>query len=145
MRKRPNSAPPTFFVDLDLGLFFYEQLSQDGRFNVEFHDQHFPQRAVDDSEWLALTAKKGWIGVTHDKRLQREHRELIRRAAARVLIVVGHRRVREHASNFLVTYPKIERFVRKNSGPYTAKIYHPTPKDLKKLRPTGRVEMWGDW
>jgi hypothetical protein len=44
-----------------------------------------------------------------------------------------------------VTYPRIERFVRDRSGPYTAKLYHPTPSDLKKLKPKGRIELWGVW
>ncbi|MDZ7643576.1 MAG: hypothetical protein U5K76_04675 [Woeseiaceae bacterium] len=104
----------------------------DGRFNVEFHDTHFPCRAPDDSERLTLIAERGWVGVTHDRKIRRDHRLIIERSGARVIIVVGTRPLQEQSANFIATYPKIERFVGKHSGPYTAKLYQPTAKDMEK-------------
>ena len=95
--------------------------------------------------WLRLVAGKDWIAVTHDKKIRAHHREIIATCAVKVLIIVGSRTMAEHAANFLATYPRIDRFVRNRAGPYTAKVYHPVPADLKKLKPKGRVELWGDW
>lgn len=137
--------PPTFFVDRDLGPNFFNRIAADGRFRVEFHDSYFPDPTTDDSVWLRFVAEKGWIAVTHDKKIRAHHREVIAAHAAKVLIVVGGRTMADHAANFLVTYPRIERFVRTRAGPYTAKVYHPAAADLKKLKPKGRIELWGDW
>jgi hypothetical protein len=137
---------PTFFVDRDLGPRFASKLATDSRYNVEYHDTHFPDPKTDDSEWLTLIAAKSWVGVTHDGRLRADHRPIVAMHGSRVLIVVGRRTIEEQAENFIVTYPRILRFVSKRPGPYTAKLYHPTPRELKlKLKPKGRVELWGNW
>lgn len=141
-RKLPESF--TYFIDVDLGIHFFTALSTDERFRVEFHDQHFP-RGTDDSVWLTHIAERGWIAVTHDRKMRRDHRPIIARARARVIVVVGRRPLAEQAENFLATYSSIERFVRKHSGRYMAKLYCPTEADRKKLKPKGRLEMWGEW
>ena len=140
---RPPDAP-TFFVDIDLGIHFFTNLSADGRFKVEFHDAHFPKAGTDDAEWLRFIAEKGWIGVTHDKKIRRHHRSIITACGARVIIVVGNRPLADQAANFRATYAPIERFVRDRPGPYVAKLFYPTPKDQLKLKPKGRIELWGD-
>jgi PIN like domain len=136
---------PTFFVDRDLGPRFFNSLAADRRFGVEYHDAHFHDPATDDSVWLQLVAEQGWIAITHDRKIRAHHREIIAAYRARVIIIVGKRTMADHAANFLATYPRIERFVQHRSGPYTAKLYHPTPGDLKKLKPKGRIELWGTW
>lgn len=73
----PSRDRLTFFVDIDLGIHFYRHLSEDDRFGIEFHDDHFPDRAPDDSEWLTLVAKRGWVGVTHDRKIRRDHRPIM--------------------------------------------------------------------
>jgi len=137
--------PPTFFVDRDLGPTFVKHIAADGRFRVEFHDNHFRDSTTDDSVWLRFVAENDWVAVTHDTKIRAHHRAIIAANSAKVLIIVGSRTVPEHAANFLVTYPRIERFIRNRKGPYTAKVYHPAPADLKKLRPKGRIELWGKW
>ena len=141
---RPLDAP-TFFIDRDLGPSFFGAVAADGRFGAEFHDTHFPDPTTDDSVWLRLIAAKGWIGVTHDKKIRAQHRAIIAANRARVIIVVGQRTMAEHSANFIATYPSIERFVRRRPGPYTAKLYHPAPANLRKLKPKGRIELWGEW
>jgi hypothetical protein len=142
MSKRRDAA--TFFVDVDLGINFYTALRVDNRFGVEFHDNHFAE-GTDDADWLTLIAAKGWIGVTHDQKIRRDHRPIIAAFKARVIVVVGRRPLEEHAANFIATYPRIERFMRDAPPPYVAKLYHPTPGDLKRLKPRGRIEYWGKW
>ena len=142
MRRRPEA--PTFFVDRDLGVHFFEALSADDRFKVEFLEHHFDQD-TDDAVWLAHIAAMGWIGVTHDKRIKRDHRSIIAYFKASVIVVVGRKPLAEHAANFVATYPRIERFVRDHSGAYVAKLYHPSSAEAAKLKPKGRIELWGEW
>jgi hypothetical protein len=141
---RPRDSP-TFFVDRDLGPRFFNSLAADGRFGVEFHDTHFRDPTTDDSVWLRLVAERNWVAVTHDKKIRSQHRQIIAAYRARVIIAVGNRSMAEHAANFIVTYARIERFLRHHAGPYTAKLYHPAAADLKKRSPKGRIELWGEW
>ena len=140
--RRPD--PPTFFIDVDLGIHFYTALRADGRFNVEFHDRYFDE-GTDDAEWLEHIARMGWIGVTHDRKIRRDHRPIISHFGASVIVVVGRRPLAEHAANFRQTYPRIERFVRRHPAPYVAKVFHPPPAEMKRLKPKGRIELWGEW
>jgi hypothetical protein len=141
---RPRE-PLTFFVDRDLGPQFFDLLAVDGRFSVEFHDKHFNDPTTDDSQWLPFVAEKDWIAVTHDKKIRAHHRPIIADYRVKVVIAVGSRTVADHAHNFLTTFPRIERFVRDRPGPYTAKLYHPAPAELKRFKPKGRIELWGEW
>lgn len=60
----------TFFTDRDSGGDFHGALVAAG-LSVERHDDHFnPWKIVEDHEWIALCASKGWIGVTSDRRIR---------------------------------------------------------------------------
>lgn len=60
-----------------------------------------------------------------------------------LLIMVGAAPYPELAENFVRTRARIEAFVRRHSPPFIARVYRPTPSELKKkLRATGRVELW---
>ncbi len=142
MKKRLESF--TFFVDRDLGPRFFRSLVSDVRFNVEFHDEHFKDPSTDDSIWLRFIADRGWVGVTHDKRIRRDHGTIIRAHGARVIVVVGQHPLAAQAKNFRDTYAKIERFVRNTRPPFVAKLYQPSGRDRAKLKPKGRIESWLD-
>jgi len=117
----------------------------DDRYSTQFLSDHFPDNA-DDGVWIAYTAVHGWIAITHDKKMRRQHRHMIARTSARIIIIAGNRTLQSQAQNFRTSFPQIERFVRKHSGPYMAKLTQPSPRDRDlKLNPHGRVEMWGDW
>jgi hypothetical protein len=137
---------PTFFIDRDLGPHFFQALQVDDRFGVEDHNAHYRGRAPDDSEWLQLVAANNWVAVTHDRKIRAQHRSIIAAYRAKVIIVVGNRPLADQSYNFRETYPRIERFIRGRAGPYTAKLHYPSPSELnKKLRPRGRIELWGEW
>jgi hypothetical protein len=130
---------------VDLGKNFYEAISSDERFATEFLTAHFPANA-DDDVWIPFVAERGWIAVTHDKKIRRQHRPMIARASAAILIVAGDHALDMQARNFIASFASIDRFIRKNRGPYTAKLHQPSLRDREtKVKPRGRVEMWGDW
>lgn len=140
MRKLPDLI--TYFVDADLGSSFHATLSDDDRFAVEFHDDHFPA-GTDDEDWLEHIASMGWIGLTHDRKMRRQHRQIIQNCGARVIVLVGHHPMAELAQNFRASYPKIERFVRNHDAPYVARLRRPTPKELRtKQKPKGHIVLW---
>ena len=142
-RQRRDPERLDFFVDRDLGRGFYEVLAADPRFNTYRHDDHFDQD-TEDPDWIVPTADCGWIGVTHDKAITRNHWNVIKRADARLLIAVG-KDFQAMAKNFLATYARIERFVRKRKAPFAGRIYLPTPKDLKRGNPKniqGSIREW---
>ena len=58
---------PVYFTDRDLGKQFPGILAQSG-FAVERHDQHFAYDAADE-KWLRFVGERGWIAVTHDRRI----------------------------------------------------------------------------
>jgi hypothetical protein len=143
MRKPPE--PLTFFIDADLGTRFFQAIALDPRFSTEFLGRHFPQ-STDDGVWIDFISTNGWIAVTHDKRIRRQHRQMIARTSARIIILAGTSSLESQAQNFRASFPQIERFVRSHSGPFTAKLRQPTLRDRQfKLKPSGHIEMWGDW
>jgi hypothetical protein len=54
-------------------------------------------------------------------------------------LIVGKAPFAELAQNFVVTLPKVTKFIDKNSRPFIAKIYRPAKE---KTRRAGSVEMW---
>ena len=136
-------AAPIFFTDRDLGRHFPELLRSAG-LNVERHVDHFSDSAPDE-EWIAAVAERGWIAITHDKRISRRpnEREAVFRAGLGLLIVVGAAPHAELATSFIATLPRIASFLGKHDPPFIARVYRPTPADVaKKRHPVGRVELW---
>lgn len=142
--KKPRS-PLTFFVDADLGKGFYEAIRRDDRFLAEFHDNHFDP-GTDDDVWISSMAAWGWIAISHDGKIRSHHRSIVRAAHARIIVAAGDWTPAQHAENFLMTFAKVERFVRKHPGPYMARLRQPPPRDRqRKLRPVGDIVLWADF
>jgi hypothetical protein len=132
-----------FFTDRDLGKQFPAILAAAG-LNVERHDDHFAPDTPDE-EWLEAVGRRGWIAVTHDKRIRHKPNELSAVIAHRValLIVVGHVPFPDLARSFVATRARIERFVAKHSPPYIAKVYRASLDELaRKPMASGRIEQW---
>lgn len=132
-----------FFTDRDLGHRF-PQVLRDAGLNVERHGDHFAHDTPDE-QWIAEVAKRGWIAISHDKAISRRpnEREAVLDAGLALLIVVGGAPHAELADSFVATLPAIERFLGRRDPPFVARVYRPTPVDLKKKRrPIGRIELW---
>ena len=99
---------------------------------VHMHNQVFPDRTP-DRVWIPEVAKRGWIILTRDKRLQTRHIEWMAflRAKARVLWFKGDRASDvEIMEGFLLALPKVDRLVGLLKPPY-----------IIKITPAGHVEQ----
>ena len=68
---------------------------------VERHGDHFAPDCP-DSDWLAAVSAKGWIALTHDKRIRYKPNEL---------------------AAVVATSPDVLKFIAAHQPPYIAKVY----------------------
>jgi len=132
-----------FFTDRDLGTRFPEILRSAG-LSVEHHRDHFPPDARDE-DWLATIGTRGWIALTHDRRIRYKPNELaaVVRHRVALLVLVGRAPYPTLATAFVATLPRIESFLARHEAPFIAKVLQPSPAELR-LNPSapGRVELW---
>ena len=108
---------------------------------IVLHDDVFPAaQKVPDDEWLRYTARHRLIGVSHDSKIRytSASRDDIIRHGARLLILKGKASHDGLARNFVLTYPAVERFLRRHDAPFIAKVY----RDPHVATRPGRVELW---
>lgn len=132
-----------FFTDRNLGKQFPSILKAAG-LAVERHDAHFAPDASDE-EWLRFVGSRGWIAISHDKRIRHKPNELAAVVAHRValLIVVGRAPFPELARSFVASRSIIERFVERHEPPYIAKVYRASEGARSKhALASGRIEKW---
>jgi hypothetical protein len=132
-----------FFTDRDLGISFPAILAAAG-LSVERHRDHFPPDCSDD-RWLAVVGQRGWVAVTHDRRIRHKPNELAAVIDARVslLVVVGRAPFPELAHSFLATLPRIQSFLSRHGPPFIAKVYRPSVVEIgRNPAAPGRVELW---
>lgn len=115
----------TFFTDRDSDGDLHRTLVA-ANLSVKRHDDHFdPYRIVEDYEWLDLCARRGWIGVTSDRRIRRN--PLAQRAIiggqGRVLVNIGKATHAEKGANFVVSLDLIFSFLDSTPGPWIGKVY----------------------
>jgi hypothetical protein len=138
-----NGRPEVFFTDRDLGKRFPEILREAG-LTVRRHDDHFDPETPDEV-WLATVGARGWIALTHNRRIRYKpnQRDAVIQHGVVLLVVVGDAPFPELARNFVVTLPRVRRFLARNRPPFIAKVYRPTPAHGTRPRPVpGRVERW---
>lgn len=134
---------PVFFTDRDLGKRFPDILSASG-LAVERHADHFPPDCRDEV-WLEEIGKKGWIAITHDRRIRYKTNELAAVMQHRValLVIIGHAPYPELARAFVATQGRVAHFLQKHTPPFIAKVYRPTAsKDVSNKSAPGRIELW---
>lgn len=132
-----------YFTDRDLGKRF-PQILRDAGLTVERHDDHFSPWTPDE-EWLATVGERGWVAITHDRRIRYKPNELEAVIANRValLVLVGKSASEELAQAFVATHPAIERFISKRSPPFVAKVFRGArPASSGARWSTGRIELW---
>jgi predicted nuclease of predicted toxin-antitoxin system len=125
--KKHSSSPPedlTFFIDRCLGK---EPLASSLRaldWNIELHDDHFPQDAP-DTLWLSEAGQRGWIVLSKDQRIRFRplEREMLVESRCRVFILTaGSLSSRQIADIFVRAAPKIERMARQQPPPFQAYV-----------------------
>jgi hypothetical protein len=132
-----------YFTDRDLGTRFPDILRAAG-LTVERHADHFVHDAPDE-EWLAVAGRRGWIALTHNRRIRYAPNELQAVIDHRVslLVLVGHAPFPDLAHAFAATLPRIERFLQRHEPPFIAKVYRPSPAETaRRATAHGRIELW---
>lgn len=133
----------TFFTDRDLGKRFPAILRSAG-ISVEGHGDHFRDDAKDE-DWIVEVGKRGWAVVTRDKRIRYKPNELaaVKTAGIAMFVLSGKAPHAVLAQNFVNTIDRVEAFVFKHERPFIAKVYLPSPSELKrKPNADGKVELW---
>ena len=132
-----------YFTDRDLGKRFPEILRAGG-LTVERHDDHFAPETGDEV-WLESVGRRGWIALTHDRRIRYKpnERDAVMRHGVALLVIVGAAPFPELARAFVATGPAIERFLSRHTPPFIAKIHRPPPGERpRRGAASGRIELW---
>jgi hypothetical protein len=132
-----------YFTDRDLGKRFPEILKSGG-LKVERHADHFAHDTPDET-WLEEIGKRGWIALTHDRRIRYKPNELNAVVQHRValLVIVGGAPFPDLARAFVTSLPVVENFLRRHKPPFIAKVFRPTPAEIARRRTApGRIELW---
>ncbi len=132
-----------YFTDRDLGKRFPEILKSGG-LAVERHGDHFAHDTPDET-WLEEIGKRGWIALTHDRRIRYKpnERDAVIRHGVALLVIIGKVPFPELAQNFVNSRAVIENFLRGHKPPLIAKIYRPSSSAIAQNSVTpGRVELW---
>ena len=132
-----------YFTHRDLGRRFPEILKTGG-LTVERHADHFEPDTPDET-WLEEIGKRGWIALTHDRRIRYKpnERHAVMRNGVGLLVIVGAAPYPDLAQAFLATLPRIEHFLARHSPPFIAKVYRPSPGETaKESTAPGRIELW---
>ncbi len=132
-----------FFTDRDLGTRFPDILAAAG-LKVERHRDHFPPDCADE-EWLRTIGNRGWVAVSHDKRIRYKpnERAAVVRHSVTLIVVVGKAPFSQLARHFVATVPRIADFLAKHTSPLIAKVYRPLPAELAKNPDApGTVALW---
>lgn len=132
-----------YFTDRDLGSRFPEILRSSG-LTVERHADHFAPDTADEV-WLKEVGTRGWIALTHDRRIRYKpnERDAVMRHNVALLVIIGAAPFAELAHAFVATLPRIEHFLARHKPPFIAKVYRPSPADAAQHGAApGRVELW---
>ena len=132
-----------YFTDRELGKQFPAILASAG-IKVERHRDLFQQDGTDE-QWLEYCGTKNRVAITHNERIRYTPNELaaVVLHKVRLLVVVGHAPVAELARNFVNTLPKVVAFLAANKAPVIAKIYRPSPGDLRHdPAAAGQITRW---
>ena len=120
----PPNPPLVFFIDRSLGQKVIASKLRECGVQVEIHDHHFPQNALDE-DWISEVGKRGWVVLTKDDRIRYRPAALesYRRNKVRVFIFgSGEMKAQEMADAFTKALPKILRFIRNKPAPFFARI-----------------------
>ena len=94
---------------------------------------------------MRLVGERGWVAVSHDRRIRYKRNELtaVKTYRVRLLVVVGKIPLRILANSFIATRHRVEAFLEEHPAPVIAKVYRATPKELMNTpNAPGRIEKW---
>ena len=100
-----------FFTDRDLGSRFPEILAA-AELTVERHRDHFAPDCADEV-WLRSIGQRGWVALTHDRRIRYKPNELsaVIRHGVALLVIIGDAPYPDFAHAFVAPLARIRRFL----------------------------------
>lgn len=131
-----------FVVDECLGSTFAAELRHLSSLEVKNFDEVWPA-GEKDPEVIRKSASQNLIILTLDARMRVQHRDVVFKNNARVIVFNGNKGTpKEMAKWFAASEAKIERFIRENDPPFFARFSLPTQSQIKKkLKPQGRIDL----
>ncbi len=113
-----------FFVDRSSGKgSFVEGLKELG-LNIEKHDDHFPQTAL-DFEWISKCGEMNWVVISRDKNIKKnplEREALIRAGIATFFFTSGEITNQQKIEFFTASLKQIAKIVINQPRPFVARI-----------------------
>jgi hypothetical protein len=85
-RKRPEPPPPVFFLDRGLGKKHVAGVFTSAGFTVVLMADVFPNdgQETEDGAWIARCSDEGWVALTKDAALVRDHTDALLASTTRV-------------------------------------------------------------
>jgi hypothetical protein len=92
---------------------------------VEPYSAHFANDNVSDGEWLRLVGEKGWVALSHNKRIRWERDQLsdLMTFGATTFFIIGKGPHAAYARAVLRNINKIRRLLRERPRPFVGRIY----------------------
>jgi hypothetical protein len=120
-REQPD---PVFFTDRDLGPSVAAALRRGG-LRVEAYHEHFALDNVPDGQWLRFVGQRGWIALSHNKRIRYERDELddLMTYGVKAFFIIGKGPHPALAGAVMRSILKIKRLIRRHPGPFVARVY----------------------
>jgi hypothetical protein len=127
MRQSSTKEPlePVFFTDRDLGRSVVPVQLRAGGLHVEAYHEHFQLDNVPDGEWLRFVGARGWVALTHNKRIRYERGELdeLMTSGVKAFFIIGKGPHPALAAAVLRNIRKIKRLISKYDESFIAKVY----------------------
>jgi hypothetical protein len=120
-RSQPDSDPPVFFIDRGLGRHHVPGVFVDAGLDVVLMADLYPcgaDQSVPDDRWIADVSALGWVALTKDANLTRDHVSALSASTLRVFALDNANITGEEmARRFRVNLQRILQRARKR-GPY---------------------------
>ena len=119
----------------------------DAGLSVECFEVHFNRGGdpVEDHKWLSLCGKRGWVAVTHDKRIRLEDPSTLAivESNTQILTLIGSWTHADLAINLVNSIYVVERMVKREESPCILKLHMAEPH-RRAVANAGRVEVYRD-
>ena len=119
MRRSSTSGQPEpiFFTDRDLGASVPAALKVGG-LRIEPYAAHFESDHVADGEWLRFVGERGWVALTHNKKIRWERDELsdLMTYGVKAFFIIGKGPHPAFAAAVLMNIHKVKKLIRQESA-----------------------------
>lgn len=137
--EQPSDLKCTVFLDRTHGKEFGKLLRRVG-FDVRSIFSVYPKKkheTTSDPTWIKKCGAKNWVAISGDKRIETniENRKAVIDAGAKVFILSdSHSRPEEWAAAVICGREKLYNLVRKNTGPFFARIGRQSLSHIGRIR-----------